>query len=135
VAERTAESYDVLDVAGMNYMEARYELDREFFPRRVIVGSETFADRIDRLWRLVRDNPHVIGDFTWTGWDYLGEAGIGRTSDTEEPGAHGFAGPFPIGVSFIGGRYREAALLPLAFAFEQGTRERRPPTFIPTIGG
>ena len=29
-------------------------------------------------WRLVRDNPHVIGDFTWTGWDYLGEAGIGR---------------------------------------------------------
>jgi amidase len=47
----------------------------------------------------------------------------------------GFAGPFPIGVSFIGGRYQEAALLPLAYAFERGTKERRPPTFIPTIGG
>ena len=23
--------------------------------------------------------PYVIGDFTWTGWDYLGEVGIGRT--------------------------------------------------------
>ena len=77
VAARTAESYDVLDAAGMNYMEARYELDRELFPRRVIVGSETFPGKIDRLWRLVQDNPHVIGDFTWTGWDYLGEAGVG----------------------------------------------------------
>ena len=26
------------------------------------------------------ENPHVIGDFTWTGWDYLGEAGIGRAA-------------------------------------------------------
>ena len=36
------------------------------------------------LWRQVRDNPHVIGDFTWTGWDYLGEAGIGRRPRTDE---------------------------------------------------
>ena len=47
----------------------------------------------------------------------------------------GFAGRFPIGVSFIGGRYREAALLPLAYAFERGTTERRPPAFLPTLGG
>ena len=85
VATRTAESFDVLDVAGMNYMEARYEIDRELFPRRVIVGSETFPGKIDRLWRLVLDNPHVIGDFTWTGWDYLGEAGVGRVDDRRRP--------------------------------------------------
>ncbi|WP_249522556.1 glycoside hydrolase family 2 TIM barrel-domain containing protein [Modestobacter marinus] len=95
VGERTAEAYDVLDVAGMNYMEARYELDRELFPRRVIVGSETFAQKIDRLWRLVQDHPHVIGDFTWTGWDYLGEVGIGRAWDTADPAAAGFSGAFP----------------------------------------
>ena len=51
--ERTAESSDVLDLAGMNYMDARYEIDREQFPRRVIVGSETFPEKIDELWRLV----------------------------------------------------------------------------------
>jgi len=39
--DRTEESYAVLDVAGMNYAEARYELDRELFPTRIIVGTET----------------------------------------------------------------------------------------------
>jgi beta-galactosidase len=78
VTQRTAESFAVLDVAGMNYAEARYELDRELFPNRIILGTETFPTRIDGNWRLVGQNPHVIGDFTWTGWDYLGEVGIGR---------------------------------------------------------
>jgi hypothetical protein len=45
VTERTAESFGVLDVAGMNYADARYRLDRELFPNRIIVGSETFAPR------------------------------------------------------------------------------------------
>ena len=102
VARRTAESYDVLDVAGMNYMEARYEIDRELFPRRVIVGSETFPNRIDRLWRLVRDSPHVIGDFTWTGWDYLGEAGVGRVTVADDPTAGQFGAPYPWLLAHVG---------------------------------
>src|SRR5439155_2264127 len=32
-------------------------------------------------------HPHVIGDFTWTGWDYLGEAGIGRVQYEGEEGS------------------------------------------------
>lgn len=102
VATRTAESYDVLDVAGMNYMEARYEIDRELFPRRVIVGSETFPGRIDRLWRLVLDHPHVIGDFTWTGWDYLGEAGVGRVTTADDPTAGRFGAPYPWLLAHVG---------------------------------
>ena len=102
VAARTAEAYDVLDAAGMNYMEARYELDRELFPRRVIVGSETFSTRIDRLWRLVQDNPHVIGDFTWTGWDYLGEAGVGRVTAADDPTAGQFGAPYPWLLAHVG---------------------------------
>ena len=102
VATRTAESFDVLDAAGMNYMEARYELDRELFPRRVIVGSETFPGKIDRLWRLVLDNPHVIGDFTWTGWDYLGEAGVGRVTAADDRTAGQFGAPYPWLLAHVG---------------------------------
>jgi hypothetical protein len=87
----------------MNYMEARYEIDRELFPRRVIVGSETFPGKIDRLWRLVLDHPHVIGDFTWTGWDYLGEAGIGRVDYVDDDYVTtGIAGPYPWLTGWVG---------------------------------
>ncbi|MDP4501799.1 glycoside hydrolase family 2 TIM barrel-domain containing protein [Nonomuraea turcica] len=96
VTTRTAESYSVLDVAGMNYSEIRYASDRTLFPNRIILGTETFPTRIDDNWRLVKQHSHVIGDFTWTGWDYLGEVGIGRpqysTSDTPHPT---FAAPYP----------------------------------------
>lgn len=87
---RTEEAFAASDIAGMNYTEARYELDRELFPNRVIVGAETFSTQIDRLWALVQKNRHVIGDFTWTGWDYLGEVGIGRTryADADDAGVN-----------------------------------------------
>jgi len=87
VTRRTAESSSVLDVLGLNYAEGRYALDAELFPHRVIVGSETFPSQIGRLWPLVVANPNVIGDFTWTGWDYLGEVGIGATAYADDPDA------------------------------------------------
>jgi hypothetical protein len=95
VTAKTAESFGVLDVAGMNYLDARYVMDKELFPNRVIVGTETFPTNIDVNWGLVRGNDHVIGDFTWTGFDYLGEVGIGRAqylADGEQP-VHG--APYP----------------------------------------
>jgi beta-galactosidase len=95
VTGRTAESYSVLDVAGMNYSESRYELDRNLFPRRIILGTETFPTRIHGNWQLVQQNSHVIGDFTWTGWDYLGEVGIGRPQYAEPGAQPEFVAPYP----------------------------------------
>ena len=97
VTRKTEESFAVLDVAGYNYAESRYVADHDRFPNRVIVGTETFPRQIDRLWRLVLDNDHVIGDFTWTGWDYLGEVGIGRTEYESDPPVvgDGFVAPYP----------------------------------------
>jgi beta-galactosidase len=43
VTNSTEESFAVVDVAGLNYGESRYELDRELFPNRLIVGTETFS--------------------------------------------------------------------------------------------
>ncbi len=40
-------------------------------------------------WAGVLEHRNVIGDFTWTGWDYLGEAGIGRIEYGEAAGRVG----------------------------------------------
>ncbi|MDX3100966.1 glycoside hydrolase family 2 TIM barrel-domain containing protein [Nonomuraea angiospora] len=101
--QRIEESSAALDVLGLNYADSRYEMDRQLFPGRVIVGSETFPSQIGRLWPLVLKNPNVIGDFTWTGWDYLGEVGIGSItyeSDSDAPG--GLEREFPFLTALTG---------------------------------
>ncbi len=64
---------DALDVVGYNYTESRYTEDHQRYPTRVIYGSENRHDR--EAWLAVRDNPHIFGQFLWTGIDYLGESG------------------------------------------------------------
>ncbi|MEU9949522.1 glycoside hydrolase family 2 TIM barrel-domain containing protein [Streptomyces sp. NPDC047939] len=76
VDRRTREIFAEVDVAGYNYMVGRYELDGRLHPQRVIVGSETRAAHTAAIWKRIESLPHVIGDFAWTGWDYIGEAGI-----------------------------------------------------------
>ncbi len=78
-----------LDVVGYNYLEDLYEQDHELYPERVMLGSECFPKEIGFRWPLVERLPYVIGDFTWTAWDYIGEAGIGKTAyvDPEDKNA------------------------------------------------
>jgi len=44
----------------------------------------------------------------------------------------GFVHGLPVGISFFGRAWSEAALIRLAYAYEQATRHRRPPAFAPT---
>jgi beta-galactosidase len=76
VDRRTREVFATVDLAGYNYMHGRYRADARRYPERVIVGSETPPPHTARIWREIEHLPQVIGDFTWTAWDYLGEAGI-----------------------------------------------------------
>lgn len=69
----------LLDVVGYNYKDQVYEEDHRHFPERIIYGSETFPLYSFEYWQLAEKLPYVIGDFVWTGMDYLGESGIGNT--------------------------------------------------------
>ena len=46
----------------------------------------------------------------------------------------GFSHNLPVGISFFGRAYSEPTLIKLAYAYEQSTKHRRAPQFIPTLG-
>jgi len=64
---------DALDVVGYNYQEFRYPSDHLKYPKRPIYGSENSMTL--EAWNTVAKNDYVIGQFIWTGFEYLGEAG------------------------------------------------------------
>lgn len=75
---RSAPFTNGLDVVGYNYLEDRYVQDHELYPQRVMLGTENYAKEIGLRWPLVEQLPYVLGDFTWTACDYIGEAGLGK---------------------------------------------------------
>lgn len=65
------------DIIGLNYLTGRHIAEHEIHPNKTVLGTETYPADIVRLWGIVKRYPHVLGDFTWAGYDYLGEAGCG----------------------------------------------------------
>lgn len=74
---KTKEAFAKMDVAGYNYGIKRYEHDLRKYPKRMILGSETFCSDAYLFWETAKKNPRIVGDFVWAGMDYLGEVGIG----------------------------------------------------------
>ncbi len=77
--ENTAPVFALLDVHGYNYQWKQYEPDHDKFPARIMIGTESIAKEAYENWQMVKEHPYIIGDFVWTGMDYLGESGIGST--------------------------------------------------------
>lgn len=78
-----------LDIVGYNYMIHKAPDDHKRVPERVMMQTESYPRDAFKNWEMMTDNEYVIGDFVWTGLDYLGESGIGRYwYEGETPGEH-----------------------------------------------
>ncbi len=99
----TEEASGEVDITGLNYAADRYVPDGKKYPNRIFVGSETYPMDLDKNWELVTRLPYVIGDFDWTAYDYLGEAGIGKINygDAKAPET-GFYAPYPYKAAYCG---------------------------------
>jgi beta-galactosidase len=102
-ANGSGASYDAyfatLDVVGYNYQPGSYTSEHARIPARVMFGSESFPKDAFNYWKAVEDYSYVIGDFVWTGYDYLGEASIGWTGYA--PSWWGL-GPYPWHLAYCG---------------------------------
>ncbi|MGP0577274.1 glycoside hydrolase family 2 TIM barrel-domain containing protein [Paenibacillus peoriae] len=82
--EHTKQLAQRVDVLGLNYQEQWYEHYRAAMPDTLILGTETFPyyrgkdNRVKGYlpmnpWFDVANHDYVIGQFVWSGIDYLGE--------------------------------------------------------------
>jgi len=67
------------DIVGYNYMIHKAESDHERVPQRVMIQTESYPRDAWSNYHTVQTHDYIIGDFVWTGLDYIGESGIGRT--------------------------------------------------------
>ena len=87
--DRDWEIYDplveVFEIAGYNYLIQHAARDHQRDPQRVIAQTESYPNDAFRNWAYCQDNDYIIGDFVWTGLDYIGESGIGKYYYTGDP--------------------------------------------------
>ena len=80
--DRDWDIYDPLaaehDIVGYNYMIHMAESDHRRVPDRVMMQTESYPRDAWRNYERTMKHPYIVGDFVWTGIDYLGESGIGR---------------------------------------------------------
>jgi amidase len=100
------------------------------------------AEGIDQVLREHRLDA-LVAPTGGTGWltDYINgdHDGPGFSSPAAVAGyphvtvPAGFVSGLPVGLSFVGGAWTEAALIAMAHAYEQASQRRRPPTFAASV--
>ena len=98
---------------GIDATIRKYRLDA------IIAPTQGPASLID----LVNGDPSGGGSFT-------SPAAVAGYPHITVPA--GFVFGLPVGISFVGGAWTEPTLFRLAYAYEQATKHRKPPRFLPT---
>ncbi len=78
---KTRDAYANMDVAGYNYGIKRYRHDLKKYPKRMILGSETFCADAYQFMQEAKRDKRIIGDFV------LGSAGFILERLESEPGS------------------------------------------------
>jgi beta-galactosidase len=77
---------DKTDIAGYNYNEPVFAIDRKAYPDRIFLGTENFLyyrggqgtnvyyDDRKHFWNDVKENDWIVGWTLWAGIDYIGES-------------------------------------------------------------
>jgi amidase len=73
---------------------------------------------------------HILGDRLDGGFS-AGPAAIAGYPDISVP--MGFVSGLPVGVSFFGPAWTEPKLIAIAYSYEQATKHRKAPEFLPTL--
>ena len=79
-----------IDIIGYNYEKncrkrgGDFEKNHKNFPKRIMYQSESQMKNTYADWKRINSLKYILGDFIWTGIDYIGETGIGRENDKEK---------------------------------------------------
>ena len=84
------EFFSQVDVCGYNYQNSSQKIGGDFkknhqeFPKRIMYQSESMNAIFFSDWENILSTKYVLGDFVWTGVDYLGEVGCGKDLPGQE---------------------------------------------------
>ena len=75
-------------------------------------------------------NDLINGDF-WTGYGTYTPAAVAGYPSITVP--MGFISELPVGLSFIGKAFGESEIIAIGYAYEQISKNRKQPQFLPTL--